>query len=104
MASFAQLNEQNIVTNVLVVNNETLDVNDEEGSGIAFLQSIFGVESLWKQTSYNSKIRFNFAGIGYSYDPIDDAFIPPAPCEHSELTLNDSKQWECSNVEHDPLN
>lgn len=55
----------------------------------------------WKQTSYNGNIRYNYAGIGYTYDPIDDAFIAPAPCEHAELTLNDNKRWECANAEHD---
>jgi hypothetical protein len=53
-----------------------------------------------KRTSYNHKIRFNYAGIGYTYDPIDDAFIAPAPCNHSELILNNLKRWECSNDEH----
>lgn len=56
----------------------------------------------WKQTSYTGKIRYNFAGVGYSYDPIDDAFIAPMPqCGHDELLLNDLKRWECSNVEHE---
>jgi hypothetical protein len=53
-----------------------------------------------KRTSYNHKIRFNYAGIGYTYDPIDDAFVAPAPCNHDELFLNDLKRWECSNAEH----
>lgn len=54
-----------------------------------------------KRTSYNGKIRFNYAGIGYTYDPIDDAFIAPMPnCGHDELLLNDVKRWECSNAEH----
>jgi hypothetical protein len=53
-----------------------------------------------KRTSYNHKIRFNYAGIGYTYDPIDDAFIAPVPCNHSELILNNLKRWECSNDEH----
>jgi hypothetical protein len=53
-----------------------------------------------KRTSYNHKIRFNYAGVGFTYDPIDDAFIAPAPCNHDELLLNDLKRWECSNVEH----
>ena len=53
------------------------------------------------RTSYNNKIRFNYAGIGYTYDPIDDAFIPQMPeCGHEELLLNDLKRWECSNDEH----
>ena len=53
-----------------------------------------------KRTSYNHKIRFNYAGVGFTYDPIDDAFITPAPCNHDELLLNNLKRWECSNVEH----
>jgi hypothetical protein len=54
-----------------------------------------------KRTSYNSKIRFNYAGIGYTYDPIDDAFIAPMPlCGHNELTLSNLKRWECTNEEH----
>ena len=66
----------------------------------------------WLQTSYNTRggihygqdgqpdggvaLRGNYAGIGYSYDPIDDAFIAPMPeCGHDALTLNDLKRWEC---------
>ena len=53
-----------------------------------------------KRTSYNGKIRYNYAGIGYRYDPIDDAFISPMPqCEHEELTLTDLKRWECITCE-----
>jgi len=55
-----------------------------------------------KRTSYNGKIRYNYAGIGYTYDAIDDAFIAPMPqCKHDELLLNNLKRWECSNVEHE---
>jgi len=58
---------------------------------------------LCKRTSYNGRIRYNYAGIGYTYDPIADAFIGPNPnCGHSELLLNTTNyQWECSNAEHD---
>ena len=49
------------------------------------------------RTSYNGNIRYNYAGIGYIYDPIDDAFIPPMPqCKHEELLLNNLKRWECA--------
>jgi hypothetical protein len=49
------------------------------------------------RTSYNGKIRYNYAGVGYTYDPIDDAFIAPMPeCGHDELTLTDKKQWDCA--------
>ena len=54
-----------------------------------------------KRTSYNNNIRYNYAGIGYTYDSIDDAFIAPMPpCGHDELLLNDLKRWECTNAEH----
>jgi hypothetical protein len=95
MAHFAKLNDKNIVIEVHSVNNETLNPDDEEGSGIEFLTQWSGGYSHWVQTSYNGKIRYNYAGIGYTYNPIDDAFISPAPCNHAELTLNDKKRWEC---------
>ena len=54
-----------------------------------------------KRTSYNNNYRYNYAGIGYTYDPEADAFIAPSPNCHPELILNtDTYQWECSNAEH----
>jgi len=82
-----------VVVRVIVVSNE-YEPNVEAWA----TQWAGGGE--WKQTSYNGNFRYNYAGIGYTYDPIDDAFIAPAPCEHDELLLNDKKQWECANVEH----
>jgi len=57
-----------------------------------------------KRTSYNSKIRYNYAGVGYTYDAVNDAFIPAQPiCGHPELTLNTTiYRWECENAEHEP--
>ena len=79
MAHFAKLNEQNIVTQVIVVaNEELLDSGIEsEAKGIAFCQSLLGGN--WKQTSYNGTIRKNYAGIGCTYDSQRDAFIAPQP-------------------------
>jgi hypothetical protein len=94
MAHFAKI-ENNIVTNVLVVSN------DIEHRGADFLANDLGLGGTWIQTSYNDKIRFNYAGIGFTYDPVDDAFIAPMPlCGHDELLLNNLKRWECSNAEH----
>lgn len=96
MAHYAFLDENNIVTEVITGKdeNELLDgLTPEEWYGNFRGQTCV-------RTSYNSNIRFNFAGIGYTYDPIDDAFIPPMPCEHDELTLNAFKRWECANAEH----
>ena len=80
MAHFAQLDDNNIVTQVIVVNNnELLDENgqESEAKGIAFCQSLFGGN--WKQTSYNATIRKHYAGIGSTYDSARDAFIPLKP-------------------------
>jgi hypothetical protein len=81
MAHFAELDENNIVKQVIVVhNNELLDNGVEsEVKGVAFCQSLFGGN--WIQTSYNGNIRKNYAGIGYTYDSIRDAFIAQKPFE-----------------------
>jgi hypothetical protein len=102
MAHFAKLNEDNIVIAVNVVNNNVLDPDNEEQSGIDFLTEWSGGYSNWKQTSYNKNIRYNYAGIGYQYDSINDAFIPPKPdCGHVEIILNtNTYRWECDNEEH----
>jgi hypothetical protein len=97
MAHYAFLDENNIVTEVITGRNE-----DEVVDGITDWEEAYGAirGQVCKRTSYNGNIRYNYAGIGYTYDPIDDAFIAPIPCEHSELLLNDLKRWECSNDEH----
>ena len=79
MAHFAKLDESNLVTEVIVINNLELDPQNEEGSGLAWLQAWSGGYTNWKQTSYNGSFRKNYAGIGFLYDPIRDAFIPPKP-------------------------
>jgi hypothetical protein len=94
MAHFAQLNEDNIVTQVIVVANE--DTADQDGVeneaiGAAFCNNLLG--GRWVQTSYNANIRKNYAGIGYKYDATLDAFIPPQP--FASWTLNEeTAQWE----------
>lgn len=94
MAHWAELDSDNKVLRILVGDNND-PIGDE---GYSWLIENLG--GTWVQTSYNGKIRYNFAGIGYTYDPIDDAFIAPVPCQHDELLLNDKKQWECSNAHH----
>ena len=93
MAHFAQL-ENNIVKQVIVVSNQDiLDENGQESEekGIAFCSNLLG--GTWKQTSYNGKIRKNYAGIGYTYDEVRDAFIPPKP--YNSWLINESTcQWE----------
>lgn len=92
MSHWAELDSTNTVIRVLVGDN------NEPDEGKATMESLGGT---WVQTSYNGTFRYNYAGIGYTYDPIDDAFIAPMPdCGHDELTLNEQKRWECSNAEH----
>ena len=70
MAHFAQIDSNNLVTQVIVVSNDdTSDSNgvEVESIGVAFCQKLLGAETNWKQTSYNSNMRGNYAGIGYTY-------------------------------------
>ena len=94
MAYFAELNSNNVVLRVIAVdNNECLDSSgvEQESLGIAFCQNLLG--GVWKQTSYNSKIRKNYAGIGYTYDQSRDAFIPPQP--YSSWIIDETTcQWK----------
>jgi len=97
MAHYAFLDNNNIVTEVIVGidERETIDGLEPE----IWYGNYRGQRCL--RTSYNDKIRFNYAGVGFTYNPIDDAFIAPMPdCGHEELLLNNLKRWECSNVEH----
>lgn len=93
MAHFAELDENNIVKQVIVVhNNELLDNGIEsESKGIEFCQSLFG--GTWIQTSYNGRIRKNYAGIGYTYDLLRNAFIAPKPYE-SWILNEETCIWE----------
>ena len=81
MAHFAQLDDNNVVTQVIVVANEELieDGVESETKGIAFCKSLFGEDTKWVQTSYNGTIRVHFASIDYTYDPVRDAFIAFQP-------------------------
>jgi len=82
LAHFAQLDENNVVTQVIVVGNDDIkDVNgnEVESIGVAFCQKLLGADTNWKQTSYNSNMRVRYAGIGYSYNAELDAFVAPQP-------------------------
>lgn len=93
MAHFAQLDENNVVTRVVVINNNELLDNgvESEEKGIAFCKSIFGQDTNWKQTSYNRSFRKNYAAIGYTYRPDIDAFV--APRQFDSWTLDENAQW-----------
>jgi len=97
MAHFAQINEDNFVTTIIVVNNEVLkDENgiEQENIGIDFCRSLYGEDTNWVQTSYNNSFRFRHAGVGYIYDSTRDAFILPKPSEGSWVLNEETLLWD----------
>lgn len=97
MAHFAEIDNDGTVLRVLVV------ADDQENRGQEFLANDLGLGGTWKKTSYNTiggvhtsggtAYRKNYAGIGYKYDAVRDAFIPPKPYPSWELN-EDSCLWE----------
>lgn len=93
MSHFAKINENGIVEQVIVAEQDFINTG------------ILGDPSTWIQTSYNTHgglhpegrpLRKNYAGIGYTYDPVRDAFIPPQPEEGSWVLNEDTCLWESS--------
>lgn len=96
MAHFAQLDDNNVVTQVLVV------PDNQEHRGQDFLANDLGLGGTWVQTSYNARIRKNYAGIGFTYDAGRDAFIPPKPeCHPDKITFDEETcTWSCPDASH----
>ena len=90
MAHFAKLGVGNIIEQVIVVSN---DIATTEQAGVDFINKLYNTRDVWKQTSYNSTIRKNFAGIGFTYDQTRDAFIPPKPFNSWKL-VEETCQWK----------
>ena len=89
MAHYAELDSNNVVLRVIVVSNpdtSTAQGEEKESIGIAFCERLLG--GTWVKTSYNARIRKNYAGIGYTYDAQRDAFIPPKP--YASWVLNET--------------
>jgi hypothetical protein len=86
MAHFAEVDENNIVTRVLVTDNN--DPNGDEG----YQWLVDNLGGTWIKTSYNGNIRKNYAGIGYTYDEKLDAFVPPKPFASWKLNKK-TAQW-----------
>ena len=91
MAHFAEISD-GVVTRVLVVNNNELLVDgvEVEQKGIDFLQDLVG--GTWVQTSYNNRIRKQYAGTGYTYDAVADVFVVPQP--YASWTLDSNHDWQ----------
>ena len=117
MAYFAQVNENNIVTRVIRVENSVIEVDGQrsEEKGIEFCKSLYGQDTNWIQTSYGSingvyynvdavtgvktvgdqskLLRKTYAYSGFSYDPVNDWFMPPQP--YPSWTFNyETWRWD----------
>lgn len=98
MAHYAYLDENNIVVTVTVGKDET-ELIDGLDTETYYAQ---GTEYTVKRTSYNGRIRKNYAGIGYTYDEIRDAFIPPK-CHDEAVLIEATCLWDCDNEAHTPI-
>lgn len=106
MAHFAELDSNNVVLRVIVLDNSMmLDENNQESEdkGISFIKSLFGEDTIWKQTSYNNNIRKNYAGIGYTYDSNRDAFIAPKPEGDYWILDEETCRWIDPRPQPEPL-
>lgn len=115
MAYFAELDSNNTVLRVVAIGDQfLLDENnvEVEQKGINFCHQLFGTNTVWRQTSYNTRagehingktpFRKNYAGIGYTYDAQRDAFIPPKPTGDYWLLNEDTCNWY--DPEYQPIN
>ena len=93
MSNWAQLDSDNKVINVTVGDN--YDSNGDEG----YQWLLDNLGGTWIKTSYNGNIRFNYAGIGYSYDLNRDAFIPPR-CHDLAILNENTCLWNCEDASH----
>lgn len=97
MSHFAEIDSENKVIRVLV------GANEDPGEGLDWILKNLG--GTWFKTSYNGKIRKNFAGIGYTYDETRDAFIPPKVNCHAEENFDElTCRWNCTNLAHSERN
>ena len=92
MAHYAELDNIGTVTQVIVVHNDVLQVDgvEVEQVGIDFCVGLLG--GTWVQTSYNNRIRKQYAGIGYKYDSVANVFIAPKP--YPSWTLDGNHDWQ----------
>jgi len=98
MAHFAELDENNTVTRIVVVNNAVLSSSDTnpgiecESVGVEFLNSLFGYVGNWRMTSYSGSFRKQYAGVGETYNSQLDAFISRRP--FLSWNLDSNGDWQ----------
>ena len=95
MASFAQINTDGTVLQVISVSNA--DAPDpapthSEPMGQAFIADVLRLPGKWRQTSFSGSIRKQFAGIGWRYDADADVFIAPQP--YPSWSLDANHDWQ----------
>ena len=78
MAHFARISN-NVVRQVIVISDDVAPdpAPQNEAQGQAFIANVLGLSGEWNQTSYNGNFRGTYAGLGYTYDPVLDEFVPP---------------------------
>jgi hypothetical protein len=86
MAHFAEISPQNIVIRVLVV------PDTEEHRGGEYLSGDLGLGGVWVQCSYNNRIRKQYPGVGYAYNPGADVFVAPQP--YPSWSINGNFDWQ----------
>jgi|TARA_R110000744_G_scaffold125650_1_gene231313 hypothetical protein len=96
MAHFAQIDENSIVINVIVVSNDDcLDFDGSESKlGIAFCKNLLGADTNWVRTSYNNNIRCRYASVGMKYDSTNDVFYYPVPLYPSWVLNTSTWDWD----------
>lgn len=99
MAHFAKLDGTNVVIDCIVIDNVNAPDPAPEYSeplGQAFIASLAQLdprlEGTWKQTSYHGNFRKQYAGIGFTYDPVADVFIAPQP--YPSWLLDEDYDWQ----------
>ena len=100
MGYFAQVDDAGIVQQVITVHNsvlgeDTLRFPDTEGAGRAFIANTLGLPGEWRQTSFNASFRYNYAGVGFTFDPSKGehgAFIAPQP--FPSWSLDNDCKWQ----------
>ena len=90
MAHYAQINSSDVVVQVLVMDND-METNEGEAACIAWLKDKVHADD-WVKTSYNNRIRKQYAGVGYTYDSSKDKFIAPQP--YASWALDSSDDWQ----------
>lgn len=95
MAHFARLDENGVVTQVIVVSNDVAPdpaPESSEAAGANFIESVLGVPGPWVQTSYSGSFRKQYAGIGFRYDNSADLFVAPSP--YPSWELDEQHDWQ----------